>query len=177
MKLPESQIELAASQEESRYTLKAVKLDVAGKRIMATDGHILAIVPVEVSDGDHDGLISVDAMKAARKLQRAAKGVPIQANVNGKFSISGAGQSAEFDLDTGTFPNVDAIIPKFDGPPTITLDAELLLRLAKAIETKGYSPAYSVALWIKDANSPILVKGEQDGAIGVIMPCRCTPTK
>ena len=171
MKLPESQVELAASTEESRYTLKAVKLDVAGKRLMATDGHILAIVPTEVSENDHDGLINVDAMKAARKLQRAAKSVPIQATVNGKFTIAAAGQAAEFELETGNFPNVEAVIPKFEGPPTVTLDAGLLLRLAKAIQTKDHQLDYPVSLWIKDANSAVLVKGEQDGAIGVLMPC------
>ena len=173
MKLPESQIELAASTEESRYTtpIKAVKLDVAGKRLMATDGRILAIVPAEVSEQDHDGLIPVDALKEARKMDKASKGIT-EIAVNGKFTVNAGNRHAEFKLETGNFPNADAVIPKFDGPPTITLDAELLLRLAKAIQTKGYSTNYAVALWVKDANSAILVKGEQDGAIGVLMPCR-----
>jgi len=59
MKLPEAKIELAASDEASRYTLQAVKLDVEHKRIMATDGHILAIVPCEVSPDDHSALLSL----------------------------------------------------------------------------------------------------------------------
>ena len=90
MRLPVGKIEQAASTEESRkplstsYTLKAVKLDVETKRMMATDGHILAIVPVEVDATDHSGLLSVDSMKQIRAMQRRSKPIPVNIAVNGK---------------------------------------------------------------------------------------------
>lgn len=172
MKLPNTEIEQAASTEKSRYTLSAVKLDVTNKRMMATDGHILAIVPVEVSETDHDGLLTIDSIKQARKMHKSAKNISEMA-VNGKFIVKAGSQQAEFELETGQFPNADAVIPKFAGPATITLDVEKLMRLAKAIKEKNYGGERIVSLWIKDANSGILVKGSDDGdALGVLMPCR-----
>lgn len=172
MKLPNTEIELAACTEGSRYTLKVVKLDVANKRMLATDGHILAIVPVEVSETDHDGLLTVDSIKQARKLHKSAKGIS-EMSVNGKFTVKAGAQQAEFDLTTGQFPNADAVVPKVSGPPTVTINANLLLRLAKAIQEKNYAGDHIVSLWIKDANSSIVVRGkESDASIGVLMPCR-----
>jgi len=177
MRLPEAKIELAASTEESRYTLKAVKLDVAGKRIMATDGHILAIVPCEVGDKDKDALLSLDSIKQIRAMQKRAKSVPVEVTTNGKATAVGAGETAEYELINGTFPNVDAVIPKggkYEGPCTVSLNAELLLRLAKALqpEVDKRNPPV-VQLWIKDGNSGVLVKCDDNPeAIGVIMPYR-----
>lgn len=172
MKLPNTEIELAAGTEQSRYTLQAVKLDVANKRMLATDGHILAIVPVEVSETDHDGLLTVDSIKQARKLHKSAKGIS-EMSVNGKFTVKTGAQSAEFDLTTGQFPNVDAVVRKCEGPPTITFNVDLLLRLAKAVAEKKYDGTRVVSLWIKGANDSIIVKGEiGNEAVGVLMPCR-----
>lgn len=171
MKLPASQVELAAATDVSRYTLQAVKLDVEHKRIMATDGHILAIVPCEVSPEDHSALISTEAIKQLRAMQKRAKSVPVQVRTNGKVTATGKGETAEFELATGQFPNVDMVIPKHDGPATITLDVELLMRLAKAMNTKGSKLV--VSLYVKDQVSGVLVKASGNTeAIGVIMPCR-----
>jgi DNA polymerase III sliding clamp (beta) subunit (PCNA family) len=173
VKLPLSQIELATSPEPSRYTLQAVKLDVENKRIMATDGHILAIVPCEVSPEDHSALISTEAIKQLRAMQKRAKSVPVEVRTNGKVTATGVGETAEFDLATGQFPNVDMVVPKFDGPATISFDVELLMRLAKAMHTKDKSSPQFVSLYIKDTQSPILVKSHGNKeAVGVLMPCR-----
>lgn len=172
MQLPNTQIELAASTEESRYTLRAVKFDVEGKRIMATDGHILAIVPCEPAEGDHSSLIPLDAMKAIRTMERASKHVPVQVTTNGKITAKGGGGTSEFEAMEGQFPNVDMVVPK-DGAWTLTigLDAELLYKLAKAITPKG--EGLIVKLQIKDGQSSVKVTTSKlEGAIGVIMPCR-----
>lgn len=174
MQLPNSRIELAASTESSRYTLQAVKLDVEKKRMMATDGHILAIVPCEVSADDHSALISTDSIKRIRAMQKRAKLVPVQVRTNGKVTAVAPGETAEYDLSTGTFPNVDAVIPATDGPCTICINAELLLRLATALtpDMDKHNPPI-VKLWIKDAHSSILVKTSKNpDAVGVMMPCR-----
>jgi DNA polymerase III sliding clamp (beta) subunit (PCNA family) len=176
MKLPKGKIELAASLDESHYTLKAVKLDVENKRMLATDGHILAIVPTEVADTDHSGLIAVDSFKQIRAMQKRAKSVPVTIAVNGKAVATGRGETAEYELVSGTFPNADAVIPKgekYEGAPTIGLNVDLLMRLAKALGADEAHQGAVVKLWIKDGNSVVLVKTDENpDAIGAIMPVR-----
>ena len=176
MRLPVGKIEQAASTEESPYTLKAVKLDVENKRMMATDGHILAIVPVEVDATDHSGLLSVDSMKQIRAMQRRSKSIPVNIAVNGKATATGKSETSEFELVTGQFPNVDAVIPtgkKYEGPATVCFNVDSLVRLAKALGADEAHQGTIVQLWIKDASSPVLVKtSENPEAIGVLTPCR-----
>lgn len=177
MKIPTNKIEAAAATEASRYTLQAVKLDVQQKRLMATDGHILAVIPAEVSADDHSGLISLETFKNIRGMEKRCK-LAVEVKLNGKVTAeSPTGERLEHEYATGTFPNVDMVIPKFDGPATISFDVKLLLRLAEALKSEPmgkHEPGF-VSLWIKDVNSPILVKStksEDKGAIGVLMPCR-----
>lgn len=176
MKLPEAKIELGADDTVSRYTLNAVQLDVPNKRIMATNGHILAIVPCEVSDTDHSALLSLESIKQMRAMQKRAKSIPIQITTNGKVTATFGGESQEHELATGTFPRVDMVIPKgekYEGPATITLNVALLLRLAKAIGAQKDTDNIVVSLTVRDSQSAVLVKTSNNpDAIGVIMPYR-----
>ncbi len=179
MKLPSNKIEVVADKEPSRYTLNAVQVDVEHKRVMATNGHILAIVPCEVSPEDHSALMSLETVKAVRAMQKRAKSAPITVTTNNKITAEGNGERIEHEVVTGRFPNVDMVVPKFDGPPTITLSVDLLYRIAEAVHSNpiGKDNPGSISLWIKDAQSAVLVKSSEDedkaiGAVGVIMPCR-----
>lgn len=175
MKLPPSKVESACSIEESRYTLQAVKLDVEKKRMLATDGHILAVVPVEVSPEDHTGLISLDTMKALRDMQRSAKSVSVEVKVNSHITAEWQGQKIEHYPVTGQFPNCDAVIPKVEPQSTINLDIDLLMRLADAIkprDTGKYKKARILRLHIIDKQSLVLVKANDTEAYGVIVSCR-----
>lgn len=177
MKMPSNKIENVADKKASRYTLNAVKLDVQGKRIMATNGHILAIVPCEVETEDHSTLIPLETVAAVRALQRRAKSVPVKVTTNGKIVAEGNGERLEHEPFVGAFPNVDIVVPKFEGPATISLSVDLLYRLAEALHAEGIganNPGH-ISLWIKDPQSAVLVKavGSKDvGAVGVIMPVR-----
>lgn len=171
MRLPKARIEEAASKEETRFTLRAVKVDVEKKRAMATDGHMLAIVPCEVSDSDKSSLLSTDSIKQIRAMEKRAKSTPVTLSLGEKVSAIGRGETGEYDLVTGQFPNVDAVIPKYDLPVTISFNAELLYRLAKAMTATGDN--LIVSLTVKDRESSILVKaGANPEAIGVLMPTR-----
>jgi DNA polymerase III sliding clamp (beta) subunit (PCNA family) len=175
MRLPQSKIEMAASDEESRYTLRAVKVDKENKRIMATDGHILAIVPCEIGDEDHSTLIGLDSIKNIRAMQKRAKAVPVEVKLNGKVTVTGVCESAEYEVVTGQFPNVDMVVPKVeDRTIVIGLNVNLLLRLAQAMQPEiGKHDPPILELRIKDGNSSVLVKCPKNpDAIGVIMPCR-----
>jgi DNA polymerase III beta subunit, central domain len=173
MKLPESKIELAAPNEQSRYVLSAVQLDVAGKRMMATDGHIGAIIPCEVSEGDQSALLSLESLKQIRAMQKRSKTIPIEIKTNGKVTATNAttNETMEFALVEGRFPNLDMVMTKAEGAATITLDVALLLRLAQALNPEATAKRAIVSLWIKDPSSTVGVRSGSVGQ-GVIMPCR-----
>jgi DNA polymerase III sliding clamp (beta) subunit (PCNA family) len=174
VKIPSAKIELAAAQDGSRYSLEAVKLDVEGKRFLASDGHIAAIVPAEITPEDHSGLIAAETFKTLRAIARKDKVIPPLVNVNSKVTVmSSNGQTAEFPLVNGQFPEVDRVMPKFEGSPTIALDAVLLLRLAQALSDAASNKRAVVELWIKDKRSAIAVRVQgEPNAQGCIMPCR-----
>jgi hypothetical protein len=172
MKLPESKIELAVSDQKYRGATASVKFDVEGKRIMATDGHILAVVPCEPAAEDHSVLLSPDTMKQLRAMSKRSKG-KLEIRTNGKIQAVGNGEVASFEpQEAQQFPNVDAVIPKYDEAiaTTISIDAALLYTLAQALIPAG--DKMYVTLTIRDASSAILVKTKHDGAVGVIAPCR-----
>lgn len=179
MRLPKGKIELAAASQDknrNRYALTAVKLDVENKRMIASDGYILAIVPTDVDAQDHSGLLSVDSIKRIRAMQKREKSIPVNIAVNGKAVATGKGETSEYELVTGQFPNVDILIPKgekYEGAPTICFNVDLLMRLAKALGADESYQGSVVKLWIKDGSSPILVKTDKNkDAIGVLMSCR-----
>lgn len=172
MKIPEAKIELATSQEASRYTLQAVKLDVEQKKLIATDGHILACIPAEVAADDHSALIALDVMKSLRAIKKQQKHGEPQVTTNGKITVESLNTRSEFPLAEGSFPNYEAVKPKMEGPHTIGIDAALLLRLAQALSGDNTSKQARVKLWIKDANSAIGVQVNDAGAWGAIMPVR-----
>lgn len=177
MNTPQAAIEAAAATDNGRYSLNAVQLDVEKKRLLATDGHILASIPVVPAADDHSGLIPVDAFKAARRMQRETKQDAMIA-VNGSVRLTAGNVQAEFQKADGTFPNWERVMMPAKGRCTIAFDVDLLVRLAKAIDTRDTStqksrPRY-VEFWVKDQSSAIAVKvqGCPDDSIGVLMPVR-----
>ena len=61
------EIELAVSKNECREVITNVQLDKKNNCLIATNGRILAIVPVETDIDDISGPISPKAFKIARK--------------------------------------------------------------------------------------------------------------
>ncbi len=164
-------IEGIVSSDVSRPHISAMHLDAAKRVLVATNGHMLASVPVTVDTDDHAGPVTVEALKAARK--SAGKGDPILL-VNGAQQIPGG---ASFPRPSGfTFPPYEAILPKYkrgdDGTLTIGLNASYLRALADAIGAKDGNIAITINL--KDpAHDPFVVTCDADPrAIGVLMPVR-----
>lgn len=163
--------------ESGRYRMDCAKFAPGDKdkppRILVTNGRILAVVPVEDSDGDTpNALVSGDSLKAA-----SGKGAANPAEV--RVTLSGlsvklhlrVGEAAT-DRPEGDFPNVERCIPTLtDGAFSVQLSPKLLQRLADAIgASEGVCLTFS-----KDPNTPILVKplrGDQghNAALGIIMP-------
>jgi DNA polymerase III sliding clamp (beta) subunit (PCNA family) len=164
---------MATSEEESRYTLNGVLYDISKKRLVATDGHMLAIIPHEVEDADVGGVIPTDAFKEARKLAKKAKKrktelAILQEQDTITFSVEGL-QSATFDSVKGVFPEYEKIIPKKIPPFTVALNAELLYKLAMALTEESMI----VHLHIAGPDQAIVVRpSAAKDSIGLLMPCR-----
>lgn len=181
MKFPTNKIEAAVSPEQSRYTINAVKLDVANKKLVATDGHILAAVPVEVDAEDHSALIGIDAIKSIRDIAKRDKVVPA-VNVNGKIEVVGLGTRAEHATVEGSFPDYERVIPHIEGKPTISFDVNLLVRLVDALRSEPgkKNGCKRVSLWIQDESHAIVVKAMRpsdssthyEESVGVMLPVR-----
>ena len=169
------EIELAASKDECRQVITNVQLDKKNNCLIATDGKILAIVPVETDIDDISGPVSPEAFKNARKgvskkqrednaeINIACKQKELK--VYGKNDVTTM-QRPNMNLN---YPNYKQIIPRNEATIKIIFNPEYLLRIAKAIGSSE-----SVTLEIVDELSPITVYPNQKGndAFGILMPLR-----
>lgn len=187
MKLPKNcKIELAASKNKIRPSIGAPYLEIreSGSRVCATNGAILAVIPVETEEGETSGYLSIDALKAARK----TRDEHAEIYCNGSLQVKN-GATFPRHGEEMRFPDVDAVtVPpneEIHGCKRVKLliDTVLLSSLADAIGSE------CVTLWLQAeegrdglvVDRPIRVEPMSDGrarppacrdAFGVIMPIR-----
>jgi hypothetical protein len=141
-----------------------------GPRAIATDGKIVAIVPVELGHEDTGNRIAIKALKESRK---AGGSKAEHAFVGLETSHSVATGGAHYPVCQYAPPRMAGIVPEMGRPDgvKIRLDASLLLRLAKALG----SQSDRVLLEISGEGDVVIVRpmGENcDEAFGLIMPVR-----
>jgi len=162
--LKEHKIEKALQKEtETRFQTEYAMLEDGN--LIATNGRILAIVPVEVDDADTNGLVSKEALIQARK--GIPKGGLSTIGCNSGLHLERQGMTLDrpFQESEDTFPSWRKVIPSGDATVRkITINAKLLHDLANALA----SDAVTLHLQEEDFRA-ILVTGEND-ATGVIMP-------
>jgi DNA polymerase III sliding clamp (beta) subunit (PCNA family) len=159
-------LEKAVSKDSSRENL--LNVHVTRRHAVATNGHILAIVPVKSEKDDTPGWLTPDALRLARKM--APKGID-------NIDIILNGQQILPDGTTMARPNGDVRAPRIfsilrrshnDRKFKVGINASLLKDLSEAIG------AEEIVLEISKPDQAILVKpvrGE-DGTAGLIMPVR-----
>ena len=156
MKLPKGKVERCVSDDPSRLAFTECHLIVRNKAefqqgdLVATDGKILAIVPVDLHPDDTAGQVSLDAIALARKTEKAWKHAsPSVASsmlrLNGEAIITEPRTGAETKTPRAlhpelSYPDVDAVTPdpadeKFTH--VVYLNANLLSKLAQAISEDG----------------------------------------
>jgi hypothetical protein len=163
------QIEKVASKDKTRKVLNHVFL--RGDKLLATDGRSLIEFPVTLEEGDVEGYVTPDALKAARK-----GGASIHAN--GSLALSN-GQVFPRPLvsDLGSYPNCAQVMENADSKPitlSIAFDVGLLKNLADAFGTEA------VKLDLCDEESvirvyPVATRGcavPNEKARGILMPIR-----
>ena len=179
IRIPDSKIEKAAAKGgEVRTYLTAPYF--TGEGIVATDGHILAYVPVIHDQGDEQdapGHIPLDAFKQARKAKLPELHFP-----NGDCMAAGV----KFPLaDLGRYPDWQQItkapLAVANREPlgevvSIALDTKLLFELAQALSTNPKQPIVRLIIDHNDkdyqkAAIHVEAAATDAGAYGLIMPC------
>lgn len=151
-----------------RYALsevQAIPKTGGGAWLISTDGRVLAIAPAE-------GVCeSVRRIPCATVVRRKRDVDPLEVVDYGQGWQSSAGATVGKETD-GRFPNVSSPLRRVDlkALTPITIDARLLLNLAKAINATGASPSTNVTLFFNpnDPCSTIPVCGGV--GFGAIMP-------
>jgi len=154
-----------ANKSDVRYCLHGVLIDPDHKVAVATNGQIMAITPVDI-EGEQlqDRIMPLESVKAAQKKECGFELTDTGVKVSNCESVS------DFKYVDGKFPNYRAVIePKTDN--YIVLNAELLVRLQRALTDKGRTDA-GVKLYIPEtAGDGCRVESTTNpDNYGVIMP-------
>jgi DNA polymerase III sliding clamp (beta) subunit (PCNA family) len=174
MKIPKQcKIEKAASKDATREILNHICIDTQdGKtNAVATDGRMMAIVPVELCEDDDAAtqrLLPIKALTEARKQARQAKESTI--GLNGAVKMLDGTTFAAPNLGDLNFPNYRQVIPKRDKAECVTVrfNTKALYELAQAIGAVGDV----VTLQIAKDGEPLVIEEDTTGAKGVLMPVR-----
>lgn len=178
--------ELFASKDETRPHLTQCHLDVEAAKLVATDGHRLIVLPVEVDEHDHTGWVSAEALEAARKAERKRRGTHATIAANGALATGADGTGPTFPRRTqeeaGPFPPYQHVV----GVPTTRYVVDFAVNasyLAEAAKAMG-SDSLRIRLFVDEPRdttdptlttlNPIHVTNEHTapGALCVVMPMR-----
>jgi hypothetical protein len=161
-------------------------LFTADAAVVATDGSMLVVVPVEVESGDVSGPLQARVFEEAHDLDGVAESVSVKA---GDFRVSVdddvSFRRVQLPIDC-KFPDWKAVLPTFkrgdSGTVSVALDSKKLDAIHEALRRFGN---YGVVLTFKvdgteAALEPILVNlnnaehidAEERQPAGLLMPCR-----
>lgn len=171
MKMPNRKIEKCVSKNDARYYLENPYLDTESSVIVSTNGHIMAVCPVELDKEDTSGSISTESLKAALKActERTIKNKTANIKANGSLVLDNGQVFPRIEL-TQKWVDYKRVIPDASKAEiVIGLDAKLLKDLADAICEPGNS---QIRLKITDHNTAIYVDSKGSDCYGVIMPVR-----
>lgn len=169
----EYKIEAVASDDATLQPISMPYLDTKDKDapvVVATNGKALAVVPVELEDGDTDGHIPTAALAHYRKLSKKHH-EEVSLKLNGTAHVHDYRDSVSAsyprpgDLRFPDWRDIREDKKLFSTPVTVTikLDAALLHKLAQAVGNDW------VTLEIRSNKDAVKVNGDR-GAYGLIMP-------
>lgn len=184
----------ATTKYESRYALRAIKIDAENKVAVATDGHMLVIVDIEslLDPDDKSFLLPVDALKAARllyldekkrdrtKFKKGMRPIVMRAVDDCVTVFIGASKRGQsFDLISGTYPEWEKVLPAKgkEYPTSITLSLGLLSSLVESM-LGNYKRDDAVTISVKSMEEAVLVAANGDfKSYGMLMPMRTEAKK
>lgn len=180
MKIPtNAKLENCVSHDKHRAVLANIHIDTEANLAVATDGRMMALVPIELDELDTTGPLPPDALQAARKLAKKNNHSDCLLMCNGDIRLSNGVSmprptTGGVDGELPPYPKYQQVVPDKDRPVkfAIAFNAALLADLAGALGCE------IVTLQFRDELSPIVVlpseAGSVAGAKGVLMPARMT---
>lgn len=179
----------ACARDESRYALQAALVDPDKKVIVATDGHMLAVLDVSdlLEPEEKQFLIPVDAFKAAqslfaaekRKEKKLRRAIFIRSTDDAvTVTVGYSKRSQSFDKETRTYPQWEAVTCSTDGyEAEIVVSMSLLTALVDAMRGT-YKIEDSVTIHFKKKDKATIVSvGAPRKSYGMLMPMRSEHTK
>lgn len=177
-----------ASEDETRYVLRFVRYNAEAKRLEATDGRVLAMVPYsEPGPKPETGLIPAEALgKFLRKLPKSSKCPPAQIahvaigaeKVVFRQEKEGEANTTVVTVDdewNGKFPTVDNVIPQYgSSAPSVTLGPRYVKAIADYAMKYG-KPNGSIRFTLGPEDSACDIRVELEGneeARFILMPLR-----
>jgi len=129
-------------------------------KLVASNGHVLAVVPVKHEETDIEGYLTAESIKKANSNH---------GYINPSTDSLGYadGSTDPRPKDAGNYPSYEMVIPKEEPVITIGLNPKLLLDLAMALDSKE-----PIILEIYGEEKPIGIKTLSGLESGVIMPIR-----
>ena len=163
-------IRLACSTDETRYSLNH-PIVTDKNTMVATDGRILAVVPVELDKNDKVGYIRREAIEDAHKKTLKQESV-VKIDLSNKESIPALSEVlGSYSRRVGEFPKYEQIIETnshLETKATVTFSIDRLMNLCKALGIEE-----SVTLEIKGELEPIKVTTSNDDKVyGLLMPMK-----
>lgn len=182
--------EKVSSKDKNRPQLAHPYLDVDAGKVVATNGHSLVAVPVDVDGHDVSGYLAGELLKIARRT--CGKDV-VEAEIRDRTRIVPHDIEWPCNTTTGcTFPDWRKVLPSFKpgdpGTVTVGVDARLLRQIADALGGEG---GVTMTFRLDSVNADkgvsdegvvlepqIIVRSRfgRDGEVGVLMPLRLDPS-
>lgn len=174
------------SEEGQRYAMRYALLETGDKRLVATDGRRLVLLPVELDEHDTDGYVTNEALAAASKA-KPPRGTTAHAQnercllANGSLKVPFANfEQPRPDAGNHSFPNYKGALPEFKqgdaGTASITFNAQYLADIAECLSAEGDAVTITFKLGNRKEmlgkELPILVTygKDRDAGFGVLMP-------
>jgi DNA polymerase III sliding clamp (beta) subunit (PCNA family) len=156
----------AASTDSKRGPIMGVHFDTTKSRAVATDGRILAIVPVQVAPNSTPFTITPEAFKSIKKGKS-------ESHITEDFV-----DTVPYAPQLERYPNYAQVIPKAsDKTISISFDATLLARLAKAIGSTQVTVTFNpedphMVFVVQDFRDETQPYNFNDTARGILMGIR-----
>jgi len=160
---------VCAKKGDARYFIQNPHLDAEKKILWATNGHIAVRIPVETSETDVSGSISLEAITYAATIAAAGKTIP-EIAANGSLDIG----ETSFTRPDGKFPDAEKIYQENlvrETKAIISIDAKLLHDLAAALSKKGKAGGVTLEIG-GEGDAVLVISNDNSEARGILMPMR-----
>lgn len=182
MNIPELLIEQFVSTDETAGLLmQSPWLDVENERLLATNGHIAARVPISLNENDASGIVPLEVFQLARKELKAIRKVMKEDLPDPWLRVSCCEAVIEVEnLLTNTrhlvtrpkldpeakFPNMDAVFPKLAASASVCLNRDYLKSIMAALDGDFAS------LWVSASDKVVTIAASDGKSSIAIMPVR-----